>query len=753
MISKKTMIVVKSVPALLAAAAFFATVGTVQGELPEATVTAMDPLRPDAIYLRTGNFVADTPSVSLSDRVRSLRAAQELRIAGPAGDGAEAIAVDRKRHVIQLDGPMTRERRAALVQAGVVIQDYVPANAFVVSLDAADSDAVDGLDFVRWHTDFKADWKIEPGIGQRELFTEERQQLAQQGLMAITITLFQDATDDEVQQVARWLNDRPGATLSEVGDLGGNPMVTGVVRPADVNELAGLGAVQFIEQSPEITMRNSSVRSVVQDNTTGSTPLWDNGLRGAGQIIGIMDGRVNPNHCSFSDTGPFGDGHRKIQAYNTNTGNDFHGNHVTATAVGDAFDTSSRRGVAYEGRFVFHIPPSLNQTAAYNRLQLHHSQGARIHSNSWGNDGTTAYDSLARGFDLFAYDHEESLVLLAVSNLSTLRNPENSKNLLAVGATRAVPQQNLHCTGGIGPTSDGRRKPEIYAPGCNTVSASTGSCTLGSQSGTSMACPAVAGTGMLVRQYYMEGFYPTGAANIDDAFTPSAALVKATLLNSAQRMTGVSGPYPGNLQGWGRLQADTSLHFPGDSRTLIVHDVFNANGLDTAETDEYEFEVLGGAEQLRVTMVFTDYPGAAFTSFAAVNDLDLEVVSPSGDVYRGNVFSGNVSVTGGSKDDRNNVEQVHVSTPETGVWTARIVGASVSQGRQGYGLVITGEVSEALVIPCPADFIGDGAVGSADLAILLGEWGNSGSIADLTGDNNVGSGDLGILLGSWGPCE
>ncbi|NIP86544.1 MAG: hypothetical protein GTO03_13640, partial [Planctomycetales bacterium] len=60
------------------------------------------------------------------------------------------------------------------------------------------------------------------------------------------------------------------------------------------------------------------------------------------------------------------------------------------------------------------------------------------------------------------------------------------------------------------------------------------------------------------------------------------------------------------------------------------------------------------------------------SGFAAVNDLDLEVESPGGEVYKGNVFSGGVSVTGGSKDDRNNVEQVHLDSPELGIWRVRV---------------------------------------------------------------------------------
>lgn len=52
--------------------------------------------------------------------------------------------------------------------------------------------------------------------------------------------------------------------------------------------------------------------------------------------------------------------------------------------------------------------------------------------------------------------------------------------------------------------------------------------------------------------------------------------------------------------------------------------------------------------------------------------------------------------------------------------------------------------------PVPGDLNGDGAVGSEDLAILLGAWGPcAGCAADLDGDGAVGASDLAILLGLW----
>ena len=55
--------------------------------------------------------------------------------------------------------------------------------------------------------------------------------------------------------------------------------------------------------------------------------------------------------------------------------------------------------------------------------------------------------------------------------------------------------------------------------------------------------------------------------------------------------------------------------------------------------------------------------------------------------------------------------------------------------------------------PCPADLDGNGEVGAADLAALLGAWGATSGAADLDGNGDVGAADLAALLGAWGPCQ
>jgi hypothetical protein len=368
---------------------------------------------------------------------------------------------------------------------------------------------------------------------------------------------------------------------------------------------------------------------------------------------------------------------------------------VSCIAVGDAVAGGDLRGHAYGAGLVFSRTPAFTRDQLVDTFETQASQGAFVHTNSWGDDNSTLYTGMCRSIDDFMHANEDHLVVFAATNATLLRTPENSKNALSVGAVSDSPNQNIVCSGGSGLTFDGRLKPDVLAPGCNITSADgQTACSTVAQSGTSMATPAVAGVALLARQYYEEGFYPSGGAIPADGFTPSGALLKATMINAATGATGIPD-LPGSassFRAWGRVVADDSLYFTGDARRTVVRDVRNADGLATGASVEYPVMVTGAAERLKVTVVWTDAPPAPGVQTALVNDLDLEVIAPDATVYLGNVFAGGVSVVGGVADTKNNVEQVHIDAPATGAWTVRITGASIPEGPQGFALVVTGEV-------------------------------------------------------------
>jgi hypothetical protein len=249
-----------------------------------------------------------------------------------------------------------------------------------------------------------------------------------------------------------------------------------------------------------------------------------------------------------------------------------------------------------------------------------------------------------------------------------------------------------------GPTSDGRIKPDLTMPGSNIVSArndtnvASNNCATTTMSGTSMASPAAAGMAALARQYYTGGFYPTGAAVAANAFTPSAALVKATLLNSTQTMTGTgTGPVPNNCQGWGRVLLDDTLFFTGQARTLFATDDAGFAQGATGQTKTFTVQVAAG-QALRATLAWTDFPSTPAASVNLNNDLDLTVSGPSG-TFLGNVFANSQSTTGGTADRRNNVEQVTILAPAAGSYTITVRAFNVPSSAQPFALVVSGAVN------------------------------------------------------------
>jgi serine protease AprX len=259
-----------------------------------------------------------------------------------------------------------------------------------------------------------------------------------------------------------------------------------------------------------------------------------------------------------------------------------------------------------------------------------------------------------------------------------------------------------------GPTDDGRIKPDVVAPGTWILSGYSDMYQYNYDTatnpqnglfqydgwgvpynidykymgGTSMSNPIAAGAAAVVRDYYTEIGNPTA----------TAALVKATLINTAHDLRdenndGVSDndfPIPNNHEGWGRIDVDAATDGSLEHRD---YENTESEAVTTGVVREYSYTSVAG-QPFKVTLAWTDFPSTAAAATNLVNDLDLELESPLGNVYRGNVFSGGWSVTGGSADRLNNVENVFVQGPAAGTWTVRVTGFNVPSGPQGFALVV-----------------------------------------------------------------
>src|SRR5207249_3846021 len=126
--------------------------------------------------------------------------------------------------------------------------------------------------------------------------------------------------------------------------------------------------------------------------------------------------------------------------------------------------------------------------------------------------------------------------------------------------------------------------------------------------------PTAVGAGTLARQYFTDGFYPSGSGTSADGMAPSAALVKAVLINSAVSMTGTDNsggsisPIPSNEQGWGRIRLDRTLLFNPPARRLYADDHRVGQPAGATAPFTYTVSAVSGSEPLKVTLVWTDYP-------------------------------------------------------------------------------------------------------------------------------------------------
>jgi subtilisin family serine protease len=543
---------------------------------------------------------------------------------------------------------------------------------------------------------FEPAYKLANDIGTRPLFSEARRLERALGTVRLTATLFDGADLEPAAHAA----SAAGFEVLGASRVGPRWLLSLRGIAVRVSELAHIENIGFVEEAVDRQFRNDITRWVIQSNQTNVNSIWDQGLHGEGQTVGIIDSGVWRGHDMFRDPidNTPGPNHRKLVYYNSSQGinsSGSHGTHCAGTLAGDQSPITGstfRNGVAYAAKMAFTNLGDINGIGLYNALTAHHGVGARVHSNSWGDDGTTQYTSDCQQIDQYSWDNESGLVAFAVTNTSSLKTPENAKSVLAVGATNQAPSQAQVGSGGAGPTIDGRRKPEIFAPGIGIVSARSGTTNQWrTLSGTSMACPAVTGAAALARQYINSGYLQGSQGARGDA---SGALLRALLMNSGVDMTGAAG-YPSNAEGWGRLLLANTLTFAGGTRRTLAIDIRNAIGLQGGQGTEVVAAVTSPADPLRITMSFTDYPAQVFAAQAAVNDVDLEVIAPDGQtVYKGNVLSGGQSISGGSFDTVNSTEMVILNNPPLGNYRIRAIVRSLNQGAaQGMAIVINGRVA------------------------------------------------------------
>ncbi len=462
------------------------------------------------------------------------------------------------------------------------------------------------------------------------------------------------------------------------------------------------------------------------------------------------------------------------------TSGGFHGTMTCGCAAGDNFRNLASRvtpgldehdGMAPAAKIVFQDVGTkagelmgLAFTHQFDMNQQAYDSGARTHNNSYGlGNSSVRYDSDSQEIDEFLWSHLDYTNVFAAGN----SGPNNrtlggegstSKNTLVLGASMPgwfEGGKDLIGFSSCGYTQDSRIKPDVVAPGLIYSATETqttmvdglknvygqqayesrtdpgnNQCAAAMTAGTSFSAPTAAGMTLLVRQYFMDGFYPSGEETEDDGFIPTGALIKAVMINSARALTGdvvgfgYNGTYkigsiappPSTQQGWGRITLDDTLYLKGDRRDLeLLADVANDSDDAFEEGDNEAYEIyVKPEENFKVTLVWTDPAAHSSTGLALVNNLNLTVTSPSGKVYFGNQnFTNGFSTPNISNEEHDNLnplENVFIKNPEEGFWSIEVDALNVpgngeddpyDSDRQGYALIASGNLGKGAEVLLP----------------------------------------------------
>lgn len=629
--------------------------------------------------------------------------------ASPTVAAANAASPDTSKTnyvLVQTTGPLSDADKSRLGELGVVVQEYVSENTYLCAYKPADLTAVRALPFVSWAgaylRGFKVNPSLRPPVSAVQSHTigplEAPAPSVSTTLRQVDIVAHDDVDPDSSDfkaKVAAAAHVSPDTLTVNRKKIRLN------VQEKYLNDVAAVDEVRHLEEVHGVKLYNNIARGVIAANViVNGTPF-----KGKGQIVVVNDtgfdnGSTTNTHAAFA-----GRVHDLVAIGRPGSTDDpaGHGTHVCGSVLGDGHSATMGgviQGTAPEARLVVQslldadgglaVPNDLHDLfePPYNA-----DPDARVHTNSWG--ATTpglAYNQSSREIDDFVFNHQDCVICFAAGNdgidsngdgridTGSIGSEAAAKNCITVGASENLRPTIALTYGALraasfptdpifsdlsannvdgmaafssrGPTKERRLKPDVVAPGTSILSTRSGAVVspptvFGTSNdpdyffddGTSMATPLVAGCCAVLRETLVKNEVPN----------PSAALIKALLINGAQPITGQyhpseTGPSPNPASGWGRVNLAASVIIPGASAEAG----FGEGGpLRQGENSEGTIRITGGGRTLKFTLVWADPPGAQLQ-----NDLDLIMTAADGQERHGNMG------TGAGFDRQNNVEQV-----------------------------------------------------------------------------------------------
>ncbi|KLJ13045.1 hypothetical protein EMPG_12002 [Blastomyces silverae] len=623
--------------------------------------------------------------------------------------GLHADDASKSNYILIQAGPdrLSKDQRRMLRDLGVEIIEYVSKDTYLCSYKGLGLAELRSLDFVFWANTYLEQFVVQSSLKSNpprfkpiSAFTATPKTSRLQ-LVDVVVHHDVDAKDDAVKAaVAR-------AARADLKSLKASAKSIRIhVQQQYLDDVAALDAVYLIQQVHPFVLWNNKAWEVLGCDTTNMSIDVSEYL-GEGQVVAAGDtgfdtGKTDDTHPAFTGRVKHLYALGRPDAADDPDG---HGTHVSGSILGDGNAPSMGGKItaaAPKAQLVMQsvldssnglggIPSDLGELF----IVPYEEQGARVHTNSWGSSslfGQIPYDESSTQVDRFIWEHPDMLILFAAGNegsdrdfdgvidLSQVGSQSAAKNIITVGASEnnrpdigveygfrwpsspfstdlmADNPAGMAAFSSRGPTVEGRYKPDLVAPGTAVLSSLSRNAQADSQygesldpqwwflAGTSMATPLVAGCAAVVR----ESLVKNGTTN------PSAALVKALLINGAIELLGQydpseAGPSPNNNSGFGLVNLRNSIILPSqeDGGFQEGGPLEQGQGLDQPITVTIPPSTSAEGSALKVTLVWSDPPGAELQ-----NDLDLLVRTADGQERHGNMGEET------DFDRANNVEQV-----------------------------------------------------------------------------------------------